>query len=279
MTEEDLLEAVLNGTERIWRFSEQEQVGSSIAADRFLWLSILRAESELASSIFGGSDERSSSSPGGTAAPYRFLDLLAQPLPETFSDLISLVGNYEDRGQESIVCDAGDGFVNKVRLMRPSSLSGYLAPLANIVYHNRLFPRDRYVLENIYAAQDKYFMVLRQSRVSIALDGNGYPIKPSADMIRRAIQGLPDRLFECPLGDDDGVDATSSDGDDGIRLRFYNSDYYISDLQPGRNTVVDADTGEVHFIDPRITLNDPNGPMTSVSHLGKRREDLPGQIF
>ena len=62
-------------------------------------------------------------------------------------------------------------------------------------------------------------------------------------------------------------------------LRFYNSDYYISDLQPGRNTVIDADSGRVRFIDPRITLNDPDGPHTPVARFGTRREDLPGQIF
>jgi hypothetical protein len=34
------------------------------------------------------------------------------------------MGRYEDRGQESIACDAGDGFVNKLRPMRPSILLG-----------------------------------------------------------------------------------------------------------------------------------------------------------
>ena len=194
-------------------------------------------------------------------------------------ELSAELGEFADRGQESIVCDSGDGFVTKLRVMRPSILSGCLAPLANIVYHNRLFPRDRYTLENIYSDGLKYFMVLRQPRVDILLDANDYPVRPTAEHIRNAVYDLDAGLLEYSSYDDD--DASSSDSDssdeDGSRLRFYNSDYYISDLQPGRNVVVDSVTREIRFIDPRITLNDPNGPITPVSRFGKRRENLPGQ--
>ena len=164
--------------------------------------------------------------------------------------------------------------------MKPSILSGYLAPLANIVYHNRLFPNERYTLENIYVSGDRYYMVLRQKRVEILLDDAGYPVRPSAGQIRAAVEALPVKLMEYVGGDQEGGSSESSgSGDGGERLCFYNSDYYISDLQPGRNTVIDSETGRVCFIDPRITLNDPNGPHTPVAHLGGRHEDLPGQIF
>lgn len=277
--ESETLQAVLDGTVRIRRFNVQEQSGSANPADRFLWLGILRAESELASIGGGGLCAGTQTASGGTPPPYRFLTGLAQPLPKSFAELIGQLGRYEDRGQESFVCDAGDGFVNKLRPMRPSVLSGYIAPLANIIYHNRIFPRERYTLENIFVQGDRYFMVLRQERVEIALDSRGYPVKPSADMIRDAISKLGIGLIECRKGTTPETDSSESDTDetDGERLRFYNSDYYISDMQPGRNTVIDSTTGRVRFIDPRITLNDPDGPITPVSKLGKRKEFHMGQ--
>ena len=277
--ESETLQAVLDGTIRIRRFNVQEQSGSANPADRFLWLGILRAESELASIEGGGLCGGTPTASGGTPSPYRFLTGLAQPLPKSFEELIGQLGRYEDRGQESLVCDAGNGFVNKLRPMRPSILSGYIAPLANIIYHNRIFPRERYTLENIFVQNARYFMVLRQERVEIALDSRGYPVKPTANMIRDAISELGIGLIECRKEEESDSDSSESDSDStaGERLRFYNSDYYISDLQPGRNTVIDSATGRVRFIDPRITLNDPAGPITPVSKFGKRKESHKGQ--
>ena len=166
-TEKEILEAIINGTVRIRRFNAQEQSGSSRDADRLLWLGILRAESELAAFECGKVCSGAPATLGGTTPPYRFLKSIAQPLPPSFGELAELLGHYEDRGQESIVCNSGDG----------------------------------------------------------------------------------------------------------------NADYYISDLQPGRNTVIDANTGNVRFIDPRITLNDPAGPITPVSKMGKRKEELRGQLI
>ena len=281
MTDEEIVDEVLNGKTRIWRFTAEEQGGSSDIADRFLWLGILRAEHELAEVLFGSLCDGTREPSRGTPSPYRFLKELAQPLPGSFEDLSEKLGFYEDRGQESIVCDSGDGFVNKLRPMKPSVFTGYLAPLANIVYHNRIFPNERYTLENIYSQGERYFMVLRQERVEILLDASGYPVKPTGDQIRAAVAELPVSLTEY-AGDVDAERESSESpqsGDGGERLRFYNSDYYISDLQPGRNVVLDAETGKLRFIDPRITLNDPDGPLTPVSRFGARREDLPGQIF
>lgn len=280
MTEEDRLSEVLNGKTRIWRFTSEEQSGSSDVADRFLWLGILRAERELAETFFGSLCKGTGASTDGKASPSRFLKGIAQPLPGTFSQLTETLGSYEDRGQESIVCDSGDGFVNKLRPMRPSVLTGYLAPLANVVYHNRLFPEDRYTLENIYVSGERHYMVLRQRRVDVLLDGAGYPVKPTADQIRSAVDALPCKLIEyVGVDEDDDLSGSADSADGGGRLRFYNADYYVSDLQPGRNTVLDSETGRVRFIDPRIVLNDPNGPHTPVACFGVRREDLPGQVF
>lgn len=279
-SEEQRIDEVINGKLRIWRFSEAEQSGSSNIADRFLWLAILRAESELASALFGGVPSGAAGSLDGASSPGRFLNGLATPLPKTFNELIAELGQYEDRGRESIVCDGGDGFVNKLRPMVPSSLTGYMAPLANIVYHNRIFPNDRYTLENIYTAGDKYYMVLRQERVEILLDEEGMPIKPTFDQIRDAINALGLGLVEF-LGDVERGDSSESADTNGDpeRLRFYNGDYLITDLQPGRNVVIDANTKKLRFIDPRISLNDPEGPISPVSRYGKRREEMPGQLF
>ena len=280
MTDEERVCEVINGKTRIWRFTPKEQSGCSDPADRLLWLGILRAEHELAATIFGTVPEGKVKTSRNPPSPYRFLKDLAQPIPKSFGELIEEIGRYEDRGQESIVCDGGDGFVNKLRPMRPSVLSGYIAPLANIVYHNRLFPTDRYTLENIYVSDERYYMVLRQRRVEILLDDIGFPVKPTAEQICAAMEDLSAGLVEYVGGENGGDSSISTDpGTGGERLRFYNSDYYISDLQPGRNTVIDAETGRVRFIDPRITLNDPTEPITPVSRYGKRREDLPGQVF
>lgn len=279
MTDDQLVDEVLDGTLRLWRFTAEEQSGSSDTADRFLWHAILHAERELAASLFGSLCSGTSQSDGGAPSPYRFLKNLSQPLPNSFEALTNVLGFYEDRGQESLVCDAGDGFVNKIRPMKPSALTGYLAPLANIVYHNRIFPRERYTLENIYVAEDRYYMVLRQRRVEILLDENGYPVKPTRDQILSAVRALPVSLLTLESSGREGSSSDSSGSQSGASLKLYNSDYYISDLQPGRNTVIDAQTGDVRFIDPRITLNDPTEPITPVSHLGTRREDLPGQLF
>ena len=134
---QEKVEAVLNGSLRIQRFNAAEQGGSSDASDRLLWTGLLLAESELASTDCGGVFPGEASAPGGSPRPSRFLTSISRPLPPSFDALAFQLGRYEDRGHESLVFDAGDGFVNKLRLMRPSLLSGYIAPLAAVVYHNR----------------------------------------------------------------------------------------------------------------------------------------------
>ena len=78
MTDEERVVEVLNGKTRIWRFTAEEQGGSSDTADRLLWLGILRAEHELAAALFGGMLEGQDSQTRGTPSFYRFLKELAQ---------------------------------------------------------------------------------------------------------------------------------------------------------------------------------------------------------
>ena len=181
MQEKELLEAILNGTIRIRRFTQAEQAGCSQSADRLLWLSILRAERELVELDAGEDCGGSSGEAESSFRPSRFLSSLG-------------------------------------------------------------------------------------------------PVRPTANQIRDAIYALKLGFIELTdeAVEEDGS-SPSSDEDTGEHLRFYNSDYYISDLQPGRNTVIDAKTGLVRFIDPRIVLNDPEGPITHASKFGSRHEQQPGQ--
>jgi len=286
-TEGEYLEEILNGTFTFRRFTRKEQIGSSDPADRFLWLAILRAELELAGKGCAGLCAGAPAAAGTTAPPCRFLTTLSDVLPDSFGKLASDLGRFRDRGRESIVFDAGDGFVYKLRRMVPSILSGYMAPLAAIVYHNAIFPRDRYTLETIYCDGTRYFMVLKQPLVEMALDADGYPVRPTGMQVHNAITELDIGLKMYSHGEcsDDDVDdvgdsgSSDSEAESAEHLKFYNGDYYISDLQPGRNTVIDSSSGAVRFIDPRITLNDPNGPITPVSHLGMRREEVAPLVF
>ena len=49
----------------------------------------------------------------------------------------------------------------------------------------------------------------------------------------------------------------------------YNGQFLVYDFQPGRNTFIDASTGKVRFIDPRVGLNDPTAGF-GVSRFGER---------
>jgi len=292
LREEDYLEAILNGTFAIRRFTRKEQNGSSDSADRFLWLAILRAELEFAGKEFGGIRQGAPTASGTPPPPCRFLTTLSDTLPTSFGKLADDLGRFRDRGRESIVFDAGDGFVYKLRKMVPSILSGYMAPLSSIVYHNAIFPNDKYTLETIYCDGKQYFMVLKQPLVEMELDAGGYPTRPTAMQAYNAMNELGLGLKPYSPGshsDEDGdgddgwidYDSDSSESESGSaeHMKFYNEDYYISDLQPGRNTVIDNITGSIRFIDPRITLNDPQGPITPVSRFGKRREACSPQSF
>ena len=282
MEEFGKIEAVVNGRIRIRRFSQEEQAGSSRPADRFLWLALLRAESELAESDTRGLCERGGNATCRETPPFRFLKDLADPMPSPLEFLeLQMGGSFQDRGRESMVFAGRQGVVRKLRPMVVSPLSGYIAPLANIIYHNRLFPDTRYTLESILVDGETYSMVLAQEYVDIRLDEHDIPVKPTPDQIREAIYSLGVGLCEYTDEEiaDDGSTQTEETEESGEHLRFYNSDYYVSDLQPGRNTVIDSRTGKVRFIDPRIILNDPNGPITHVSRFGRRRESMPGQLI
>ena len=70
----------------------------------------------------------------------------------------------------------------------------------------------------------------------------------------------------------DSSDMDSADFVPSARKIAYNSQFMVYDFKPGRNTFIDAETGEVRFIDPRVDINDP-GAGFSVSRFGKRKID------
>lgn len=58
---------------------------------------------------------------------------------------------------------------------------------------------------------------------------------------------------------------------DVAKYKAYNGDFLVFDSQPGRNTFIDAKTGRVRFIDPRIMLNTPEENFSAASRFGKRK--------
>ena len=87
MTDEERVSEVLNGKTRVWRFTPEEQSGSSDTADRLLWLGILRAEHELAATLFGRMPEGASAATRRASSPCRFLKDFAQAIPNSFNAL------------------------------------------------------------------------------------------------------------------------------------------------------------------------------------------------
>ena len=72
----------------------------NLPADRFLWLGILRAETELAAIEHRGLCKGSQTPSGGETPPCRFLTSLAQPLPKSFEELIAQMGDMKIAGRK-----------------------------------------------------------------------------------------------------------------------------------------------------------------------------------
>ena len=110
-------------------------------------------------------------------------------------------------------------------------------------------------------------------------DAEGHIIAPSEGQIFEALNKanrrfkIYDEAWDRQCADD--FDTTDSDDSSvdfapSARKIAYNDQYMVYDFKPGRNTFIDATTGEVRFIDPRVDINDP-GAGFSVSKFGKRK--------
>jgi hypothetical protein len=191
---------------------------------------------------------------------------------------------FLDKGAESqVYVGEHSDKVLKVRKLSPYSLDGVKSELAKIVYHNYLFPKDAYTLRDIAVwdnnGYDQFYLILEQPLVTPKTDAAGNIIAPSEGQIFEALNKTKQRFriydeawdrqgaeeFDTTDSDDSSADFVPS-----ARKIAYNGQFMVYDFKPGRNTFIDAETGEVRFIDPRVDINDP-GAGFSVSTFGKRK--------
>ena len=188
-----------------------------------------------------------------------------------------------DSGTESEVFDTGDGWVVKVRQIHPLSIGDVIDELAKVVYHNYLFPGEKYVLDDIVRHEHdgyrEFYLILRQPFVTPKTE-NGRIVQPTYAQIWQLMKSRPQGftfmdLSSRPAETGEYGDYSSSDGDEGevvpaVKKVAYNRQFVVYDFQPGRNTFIDAKSGKVRFIDPRIDINDP-GAGFRYSKYGTRR--------
>ena len=189
-----------------------------------------------------------------------------------------------DSGTESEVFDTGDGWVVKVRQIHPLSIGDVIDELAKVVYHNYLFPGEKYVLDDIVRHEHdgyrEFYLILRQPFVTPKTE-NGRIVQPTYAQIWQLMKSRPQGftfmdLSSRPAETGEYGDYSSSDGDEdevvsAVKKVAYNRQFVVYDFQPGRNTFIDAKSGKVRFIDPRIDINDP-GAGFRYSKYGMRRK-------
>ena len=193
-------------------------------------------------------------------------------------EIASADHEYLDRGAESRVYVQDENTVVKVRRLDAYDMDGVKHALAKIVYHNYLFPKDAYKLQEIAVWKnergfDEFYMILEQPLVTPKRDANGNIVEPSQGAIFEALKKTGQK-FNLTGGyyDNGDTPSGSSSGDvvESAKMVAASGDYAVYDFKPGRNTFIDAETGEVRFIDPRIDINDPTDNF-AYSKFGKRR--------
>ena len=266
------------------RFTREEAAASEGTEHERLWSYILSLES---SEVHVGGAEAVDRSEGGTHSQDgggmgRF-GRMATRYGSDPKEIAASEHKYLDRGAESSVYDAGDGTVVKVRRIRAYDSEGVKDELAKIIYHNYLFPKDAYTLQDIAAwsnnGYDEFYLILEQPLVTPKTDSEGHIIAPSEGQKFEALNKTKqrfkiwdeawDRQGADDFGDTDS-DISSADFVPSARKIAYNGEFMVYDFKPGRNTFIDSKTGEVRFIDPRVDINDP-GAGFSVSRFGKRQ--------
>ena len=268
------------------RFTKDEAAASEGTEHERLWNFILSLESP---EVYpGGGQEGSSRIVGDASQGGGWLGQLRRMATRYESDpgeLIDSSFKFLDKGAESqVYVGEHSDRVLKVRKLSAYSLDGVKSELAKIVYHNYLFPKDAYTLRDIAVwdnnGYDIYYLVLEQPLVTPKTDAEGHIIAPSEGQIFEALNKtkqrfrIHDEAWNRHGADDfDSTDSSDMDSADFVpsaRKIAYNSQFMVYDFKPGRNTFIDAETGEVRFIDPRVDINDP-GAGFSVSRFGKRK--------
>ncbi|MBR6732832.1 MAG: hypothetical protein IKL96_00375, partial [Kiritimatiellae bacterium] len=267
------------------RFTKEEAAASEGTEHERLWNFILSLESSEVHP--GGGQEGPSrivgdaSQSGGWLGQFRRMATRYESDP---GELIDSSFKFLDKGAESqVYVGEHSDKVLKVRKLSPYSLDGVKSELAKIVYHNYLFPKDAYTLRDIAVwddnGYDQFYLILEQPLVTPKTDAAGNIIAPSEGQIFEALNKTKQRFriydeawdrqgadeFDTTDSDDSSADFVPS-----ARKIAYNGQFMVYDFKPGRNTFIDAETGEVRFIDPRVDINDP-GAGFSVSRFGKRK--------
>jgi len=263
------------------RFTKEEAAASQGAEHERLWSYILSLESPDVHA--GGGETRTSNDGADGSQGGSRLGCLGRMATRYGSDPRALVAEsykYLDSGAESkvYVSESGKGVI-KVRSLNAIDIDGVKHELAKIVYHNSLFPKDAYTLRDIAVwnnkGHDEFYLILEQPLVTPKTDAKGNIVAPTEEQITRALQNtgkrfsIWDEAWDREDMDSDG-DFSSADFATSARKIAFNGEFMVYDFKPGRNTFIDAETGEVRFIDPRVDINDP-GAGFSVSKFGKRR--------
>ena len=277
--EQKRLTEVIRGLEtgrlRHPRFTKEEAAASKGTVHGKLWNYILSLES---ADVHAGGGQKGASGDGKDAAQGgEGLGRLGRMATRYGSDPRRLVDDsfkYLDEGAESRVYVAdGEKKVLKVRKLSAYDIGGVKDTLSKIIYHNYLFPKDAYTLRDIAVwknkGHDEFYLLLEQPLVTPKTDANGNIIAPSEAQIMEALQKTPMRFRMWDEAEGGSGGTSSADFVQSARKIAYNGDFMVYDFKPGRNTFIDATTGEVRFIDPRVGLNDP-GAGFSVSRFGRR---------
>lgn len=268
------VDALSSGTIRHPRFTKQEVKASNGTEHSKFWnivLSMEPADVYAGGGAFGSSRSGGNGSRGGEGLG--FLWELATRYGRSPVEVVGERRKYLDSGVESKVFLNENDKVVKVRRLSGYNVDGVVGELAKIAYHNYLFPKDAYTLVDLAVHEnggyDEYYLVLEQPFVTPLTDGRGNVVPPTDDQIFAALQDTPERFSVISGVDESDDDSESGDVVEAAKMMAYNGQHVVYDFQPGRNTFIDAETGEVRFIDPRVDLNDP-GAGFPVSRFGER---------
>ena len=274
MDEKELRSAVdgmSSGRIRHPRFTKQEVQASNGREHDTLWTTILSLEP---AGVHAGGGRTLTQIQRQTAcrdgSPIGTFKCMAMRYESDPKELMTQGHKYFDAGIESRVYRSADGFAVKVRRISAYNIGGVIDELAKLVYHNYLFPKDAYTLADIAVwnnnGYDEFYLVLEQPFVTPLTDADGIIILPTDAQIVAALGKTPERFS---IHDESADSSPDSGAAEMGKFMAYNGQYVVYDFQPGRNTFIDAATGEVRFIDPRVWLNDP-GAGFSVSRFGRR---------
>ncbi len=293
------LTAVMRGLEtgelKHPRFTREEFAASKGVRHERLWSYLLSLESP---EIHAGGGQGLDGGKGGNDSQgskgMGLVRRVATRYGSNPEEVIASRHKYFDKGVESKVYVTGGDTVIKVRKLNAYDLDGVKHELAKIVYHNYLFPNDAYTLRDIAVwnknGYDQFYLIVEQPLVRPKTDANGNIIAPSEEAILKALNSAGRRFSQW----DEAWNRRAADVDDNLyssnddfssddfvasgRKMAYNDEFVVYDFKPGRNTFIDAETGEIRFIDPRVDINDP-GAGFSVSKFGKRKIDNRSMSF